>query len=179
MNDTTIDDCHIFDIRKYSDNRRILSAVEGGIDLPFEKNGFITCTWYHKLRMEPMLTNNWSNLWATSSSVHITIDDGRNKKTFVPDKPWKGLCLAPWLWRYLDNFSCGAVCMVLASDRYNADDYIREYKEFKHYKSIWFINLKIVELIFLRTQMCIIRFRFFARNVTGCNRIWWKMACNR
>ena len=71
---------------------------------------------------------------ATSGSVHVTMDDGTNKKTFVLDKPWKGLLVAPGLWRTLDNFSDGAVCMVLASDGYKTEDYIRDYGEFLAFK---------------------------------------------
>ena len=73
---------------------------------------------------------------ATSGSVHVTMDDGTNKRTFVIDKPWKGLLVAPGLWRTLDDFSGGAVCMVLASEKYDVDDYIRDYQEFLKYKGL-------------------------------------------
>ena len=73
---------------------------------------------------------------ATSGSVHVTLDDGQNKKTFVLDKPWEGLLVAPGLWRTLEHFSGGAVCMVLASEKYDPDDYIRDYKAFLEYKGL-------------------------------------------
>ena len=73
---------------------------------------------------------------ATSGSVHVTMDDGVNRKTFVLDRPWKGLLVVPGLWRTLDNFSGGTVCMVLASEKYQVEDYIRDYSEFLKYKEI-------------------------------------------
>lgn len=134
---TTVDDCRMVDIRKYSDNRGFLSVVEGGIDIPFE----IKRVYYlylvpeaargahaHKQLQQLMI--------ATSGSVHVTLDDGQNKKTFVLDKPWKGLLVVPGMWRTLDDFSGGAVCMVLASERYEAEDYIRDYQEFLKYKEL-------------------------------------------
>jgi dTDP-4-dehydrorhamnose 3,5-epimerase-like enzyme len=125
------------DIRKYSDNRGFLSVVEGGIDIPFE----IRRVYYlylvpeaargahaHKQLQQLMI--------ATSGSVHVTLDDGHNKKTFVLDKPWKGLLVVPGMWRTLDDFSGGAVCMVLASEVYQVEDYIRDYQEFLKYKEL-------------------------------------------
>ena len=98
----TIEDCHIIDIRKFSDNRGYLSVIEGGLDIPFE----IKRVYYlylvpeaargahaHKQLQQLMI--------ATSGSVHVTLDDGKTTKTFVLDKPWKGLFVAPGLWRSL------------------------------------------------------------------------------
>ncbi len=134
---TTVDDCKLVDIRRYNDSRGFLSVVEGGIDIPFE----IRRIYY--LYMVPEASRGAHAhkelkqfMIATSGSVHVTMDDGREKKTFVLDKPWKGLYVAPGLWRDLDNFSGGAVCMVLASERYEVEDYIRDYKEFLKYKGI-------------------------------------------
>ena len=137
MKEATVDDCHMIDIRRFSDNRGYLSVVEGGMDIPFE----IKRIYYlylvpeaargahaHKQLQQLMI--------ATSGSVHVTLDDGENKKTFVLGKPWKGLLVVPGLWRTLDNFSGGAVCMVLASEKYDTSDYIRDYNEFLRYKGL-------------------------------------------
>jgi len=134
---TTVDDCKMVDIRKFSDDRGYLSVVEGELDIPFA----IKRIYYlymvpeaargahaHKQLQQLMI--------ATSGSVHVTMDDGKNKKTFVLDKPWKGLLVAPGLWRTLNNFSGGAVCMVLANEHYEIDDYIRDYDEFLKYKAL-------------------------------------------
>ena len=134
---TTVEDCRIIDIRKYSDNRGYLSVVEGGIDIPFE----IKRIYY--LYMVPEVARGahahkqlQQLMIATSGSVHVTMDDGTNKKTFVLDKPWNGLYVAPGLWRDLENFSGGTVCMVLASEKYETEDYIRDYEEFLKYKGL-------------------------------------------
>ena len=136
---TTVGDCRSVDIRKYSDTRGYLSVIEEGIDVPFE----IRRIYY--LYMVPEASRGahahkqlQQLMIATSGSVHVTLDDGHNKKTFVLDKPWKGLLVVPGMWRTLDDFSGGAVCMVLASERYDADDYIRDYQEFLEFKECEF-----------------------------------------
>ena len=74
-------------------------------------------------------------LIATSGSVDVIMDDGTNKQTFHLNKSWKGLLIPPGLWRDLEIFSGGAVLMCLASEKYDAADYIRDYQEFLAYKS--------------------------------------------
>ena len=69
-----------------------------------------------------------------TGSVDVIMDDGTNKQTFHLDRPWKGLLIPPGLWRDLENFSGGAVLMCLASEKYDAADYIRDYDEFLKYK---------------------------------------------
>ena len=135
MKHTTVHDCRIIDIRKFTDNRGYLSVIEGGIDIPFE----IKRIYY--LYMVPEAARGahahkelQQLLVATSGSVDITLDDGKEKKTFHLDRPWKGLLVVPGLWRDLDNFSGGTVLMCLASEHYDEGDYIREYDEFLKYK---------------------------------------------
>lgn len=137
MKHTTVDDCRIIDIRKYSDTRGYLSVIEEGEDIPFK----IKRIYY--LYMVPEAARGahahkqlQQLMVATSGSVHVTLDDGVNKKTFVLDKPWKGLHVVPGLWRDLDNFAGGTVCMVLASEHYAEEDYIRNYDEFLVYKKL-------------------------------------------
>lgn len=137
MKHTTVDDCRIIDIRKYTDTRGYLSVIEGGEDIPFE----IKRIYY--LYMVPEAARGahahkqlQQLMVAMSGSVHVTLDDGINKKTFVLDKPWKGLHVVPGLWRDLDNFAGGTVCMVLASEHYAEEDYIRNYEEFLEYKEL-------------------------------------------
>ena len=62
------------------------------------------------------------------------MDDGENKKSFMLDRPWKGLLIPSGLWRDLENFSGGAVLMCLASEGYDEKDYIRDYDEFLKFK---------------------------------------------
>ena len=136
MKRTTVNDCKIVDIRRFSDTRGYLSVVENGLDIPFD----IKRIYY--LYMVPEVARGahahkelQQLLIATSGSVDITLDDGVDKKTFHLDKPWKGLLVVPGLWRDLDNFSGGTVLMCLANEKYDAADYIRDYDEFLKYKS--------------------------------------------
>jgi len=135
MNRTTVHDCKIIDIRKYSDNRGYLSVIEEEIDVPFEfKRVYYLYNVPETARGAHAHKTLQQLLVATSGSVHVTLDDGLEKKTFVLDKPWKGLMVVPGLWRDMDNFSGGAVLMVLASEHYDESDYIRNYNEFLRYK---------------------------------------------
>lgn len=134
---TKVDDCRIIDIRRYSDTRGYLSVIENDIDIPFE----IKRIYYLYLVPEVARGAHAHKqlrqlLIATSGSVDVIMDDGTNKKTFHLDKPWKGLLVAPGLWRDLENFSGGAVLMCLASEKYDAADYIRDYNEFLKYKGL-------------------------------------------
>lgn len=137
MKHTTVDDCRIIDIRKYSDTRGYLSVIESRKDIPFEIKRIYYLYMVPEAARGAHAHKHLQQLMvATSGSVHVTLDDGVNKKTFVLDKPWKGLHVVPGLWRDLDNFAGGTVCMVLASEKYEAEDYIRDYTEFLRYKGL-------------------------------------------
>ena len=69
-------------------------------------------------------------LIALSGSFEVLLDDGKNKQKVMLNKPNKGLLIPTGVWRELDNFSSGAVCLVLASEEYDESDYIRDYNEF-------------------------------------------------
>ena len=71
---------------------------------------------------------------AASGSFAVTLDDGSDKRTFTLNRPYQGLLIKPGIWRTLTDFSSGSVCMVLASEKYDASDYIRNYDEFLKYK---------------------------------------------
>jgi hypothetical protein len=71
---------------------------------------------------------------AASGAFDVTIDDGINKRTVTLNRPYYGLHIIPGIWREMSNFSSGAVCLVLASEKYYESDYIRNYEEFQHFK---------------------------------------------
>lgn len=73
-------------------------------------------------------------LVALSGSFEVSLDDGQTKQKVMLNKPDKGLLIPTGIWRELENFSSGAVCLVLASDEFDEADYIRDYKAFKNYK---------------------------------------------
>lgn len=69
-------------------------------------------------------------LIAASGSFDVTLDDGYTKKTVTLSRPFVGLYIKPGVWRDIYNFSSGVICLVLASELYKAEDYIRDYDEF-------------------------------------------------
>ena len=71
---------------------------------------------------------------AVSGSFTVTLDNGRDKQSFLLNHPYQGLLVETDTWRTLDDFSSGAVCLVLAEDSFEENDYIREYTEFLNYK---------------------------------------------
>ncbi len=74
-------------------------------------------------------------LIALSGSFDVILDDGKVKTKIMLNKPNKGLLIPTGIWRELENFSSGSVCLVLASDVFDEEDYIRDYKEFTLFKS--------------------------------------------
>jgi len=72
---------------------------------------------------------------AVSGAFDVKIDDGINKKIIHLDRPYIGLHIVPGIWRELMNFSSGAICLVLASEGYIEDDYIRDYSKFLSFKN--------------------------------------------
>lgn len=72
---------------------------------------------------------------AASGSFDVILDDGTNKRTIQLNRPYYGLLIVPGIWREIVNFSSGAICLVLASEKYCEDDYIRDYAHFKKWKN--------------------------------------------
>ena len=137
MNGNTISDCRIIELDKHhSDRKGNLSVVENGKDVPFEvrrvyylydvPGGESRGGHAHKALRQLIV--------AVSGSFSVTLDDGKDKKTFVMNRPYQGLLVVPGIWRTLDDFSSGAVCLVLASEKYDEADYLRDYEEFLNYK---------------------------------------------
>lgn len=78
--------------------------------------------------------NIYQLIVAAGGSFDVILDDGINKKIVPLNRPYHGLMVVPGIWRELVNFSSGAVCLVLASEKYDADDYLRNYEEFLTWK---------------------------------------------
>lgn len=73
---------------------------------------------------------------AVSGSFTVTLDNGNEKQSFHLNHPWQGLLVETGIWRTLDDFSSGAVCLVLASELYDESDYIYDYNEYLKYKGV-------------------------------------------
>lgn len=131
-------DCTIVELDKHHSNRRgNLTVVENGQTLPFD----VRRVYY--LYDVPGGESRGSHahrdleqfIVAASGSFKVTLDDGNCKRTFFLNRPYQGLYVKPGMWRDLDDFSSGAVCMVLASDVYKKEDYIRDYSEFIEFRN--------------------------------------------
>mgnify|MGYP000036743170 CR=1 FL=1 len=126
----------IIDIPKIEDRRGNLAVIEKNC-IPFETKR----VYYlydvpsdafrgghsHKEQMEFLV--------ALSGSFEVVLDDGETRQRIMLNKPNKGLLIPTGVWRELENFSSGAVCLVLASDVFDETDYIRDYKLFKSLKT--------------------------------------------
>ena len=75
-------------------------------------------------------------LVAVSGSFSVTLDDGKVKRSFLLNKPYEGLLVVPGIWKTLNDFSSGAVCLCLASEEFDEDDYIRDYHEFLAFRQV-------------------------------------------
>ena len=73
---------------------------------------------------------------AVSGSFTVTLDDGHEKRKILLNRPYQGLFIETGIWRTIDDFSSGAVCLVLASELYDESDYIYDYDEFLKYKGV-------------------------------------------
>ncbi len=127
-----LNDCRLIELPKITDPRGNLTYVEGDNHIPFEiKRAYYL---YDVPGGSDRGAHAHKNLHqfviAMSGSFDIVLDDGDRQRRFHLNRSYYGLYVCPMMWRTLDNFSSGGVCMVLASERYDESDYIRNYHEF-------------------------------------------------
>ena len=131
----TINECNIIEVPKVLDPRGNLSVIEGGIHIPFEikRIFYLYDVPGGESRADHANIHTEQFLIAMSGSFDVTVDDGKENKKFALNRAYYGLYIPNQIWRGIDNFSSGAVCLVLASTSYSAKDYIRDYDDFKKY----------------------------------------------
>ena len=128
-----LSDCRRIDLPKITDTRGNLTFIEGRNHIPFD----IKRVYYlydvpgGSDRGEHAHKNLHQFVICMSGSFDILLNDGKDEQRFHLNRSYYGLYICPMMWRNLDNFSSGAVCMVLASHVYDEDDYIRDLDEFK------------------------------------------------
>lgn len=128
----SVDLCHIVELPKITDPRGNLTFIEGRRHVPFDiqrmyylydvPGGAERGGHAHKALHQLII--------AMSGSFDVLLDDGRSKKQFHLNRSYYGLYVCPLIWRELNNFSSGSVCVVLASNKYDEADYYRDYTEF-------------------------------------------------
>jgi hypothetical protein len=125
----------IIDLPKVTDPRGNLTFAEGADRVPFEiKRAY----WVYDVPAGESRGGHAHKrlrqlIIALSGSFHVTLDNGRERETILLNHPFQGLLVETNTWRTLDDFSSGAVCLVLASEHYEAEDYIEDYDEFLKY----------------------------------------------
>ena len=127
-----LSDCKLIDLPKIEDRRGNLTFVEGYNHIPFD----IKRVYYlydvpgGADRGEHAHKELHQFVISMSGSFDLLLDDGFEQQRFQLNRPYYGIYVCPMMWRYLDNFSSGSVCMVLASGPYDETDYIRDRDEF-------------------------------------------------
>lgn len=131
----SVDDCVVKNLPKHMRPNGNLTVVENSYSIPFdvERVYYLYDVPAGEERGGHAHKELQQFVIAVSGSFDVIIDDGRERKTVTLNRPSKGLHIRPGIWRELNNFSSGAVCLVLASHHYDEDDYIRDYKAFVEY----------------------------------------------
>jgi len=124
--------CKIIDLPKVEDPRGNLTFIESSTHIPFdiERVYYLYDVPGGSHRGGHAHKNLHQFLIAMSGSFDITLDEGRTKFKYHMNRSYYGLYIPPMIWREIDNFSSGSVCMVLASEKFTELDYYREYTEF-------------------------------------------------
>ncbi|AWI27014.1 sugar 3,4-ketoisomerase [Flavobacterium pallidum] len=133
---TTINDARLIDIPIMHDVRGNLSVVEGDT-IPFKMNRiyYLYDVPGGEERGGHAHIENQAVVIALSGSFDVVLKDGRDEKSIMLNKPSQGLLVPTGIWREIRNFSSGSVCLVIASDLFSEDDYIREYEDFLSFKN--------------------------------------------
>lgn len=128
----TVFDCSVIDVSKIHSQAGSITVLENDLNIPFNVKriyylydvpGGESRGGHAHYELEQYII-------AASGSFNVILDDSRNRKIVTLSRPNHALHIVPGLWRELDNFSSGAICLVLASIKYDEGDYIREYNEF-------------------------------------------------
>ena len=133
---STLLNCQLLNIPKIEDPRGNLSVIENKV-IPFE----IERVYYLYDIPSGAERGGHSHieqqefLVALSGSFDVILNDGQNINKITLNKPFEGLLIPNGIWRELKNFSSGAVCLVIASDVFSEEDYIREYEDFVNLKN--------------------------------------------
>lgn len=126
----------IIDIPKITDPRGNLAVIEkNSIPFAIKRVYYLYDVPSYAFRGGHAHKEQQELLVALSGSFEVVLDDGKSKQKIMLNKPDKGLLIPTRIWRELENFSSGAVCLVLASGEFDENDYIREYQDFESFVS--------------------------------------------
>lgn len=138
MKKNNVYDCSLLELdRHHSDRKGDISVVENDKTVPFgvkrvyylyDVPGGVERGGHAHKELNQLIV-------AVSGSFIVELDDGNVKRSFLLNRPYIGLIVKPGIWRVLKDFSSGSVCLVLASEKYDEKDYIREYNDFLSYRN--------------------------------------------
>lgn len=137
MKKNTVYDCSIIELPKNTDLTGSLTYVYNDVNIPFK----VRRVFYSydipggETRGAHAHKECHQFLVAASGAYEVLLDDGINKRTILMDRPFYGLHIPPGIWASEQSFSSGSICLVLASHAYDANDYIRDYSEYKEFCS--------------------------------------------
>ena len=133
----SVSDCSVIELPKIENRSGNLTSIQNSIEIPFD----IKRIFYlydipgGKDRGAHAHIECHQFLIAGSGSFDVLLDDGKSKKLVTLNQPYKGLHIPPGIWASEVNFSSGSICLVLASEKYFEEDYIRNYEHFKKLKN--------------------------------------------
>lgn len=136
-NPSNIFNCSVIELGKIHNRAGNITVLEAGVDIPF---GFKRVYYLYDVpggadRGGHAHKDLKQLIIAASGCFDVVLDDGKNKKVVELNRPNYGLLVVPGIWRELINFSSGAICLVLASEFYDKEDYIRDYDAFLKFKA--------------------------------------------
>lgn len=133
MKRVTVYDCSVIELPKIENRAGNITPIHPYVNIPFD----IRRVFYSfdipggEARGAHAHKECHQFLIAASGSFEVVLDDGNNKRTVTLNRPFFGLHVPPGIWAAEQNFSSGSICLVLASEGYSEDDYIRKYEDFR------------------------------------------------
>ena len=134
----TVYDCSIIEMPRIENEAGNITAIQGAENLPFDVER--VCYLYDIPGGENRGAHAHKEchqfLIAASGSFEVLLDDGKNKRTVLLNRPYYGLHIQPGVWATEQGFSSGSICLVMTSHKYDEADYIRDYEEYLKYKQL-------------------------------------------
>jgi dTDP-4-dehydrorhamnose 3,5-epimerase-like enzyme len=135
MKNPSVYDCSVIELPKIEDPRGNITPIYNSVNVPFD----IKRVFYSydipggEARGAHAHKECHQFLIAASGSYEVLLDDGINKRTVLLNRPFYGLHIPPGIWAAEQGFSSGSICLVLASELYSEEDYIRSYEDYIKY----------------------------------------------